>query len=100
MYDVDVQLRQRNNAIKLISLVHNQFCSEKFRGMIGTHVDIVTKNLRLFKHQLSSVSTKVRHPAVTFALPHNSLPVAGARQNCASIIFCFSITSATIMLSS
>ena len=39
-------------------------------------------------------------PAVTFALPHNSLPVAGARQNCASIIFCFSITSATIMLSS
>ena len=34
MYDVDVQLRQRNNTIKLISLVHNQFCSERFRGMI------------------------------------------------------------------
>ena len=34
MYHVDVQLRQRNNTVKLIALVHNQFCSKRFRGMI------------------------------------------------------------------
>ena len=110
MYNVDVQLRQRNNTIKLLSLVHNQFCSVRLRGMIcySWHAcGCCDEKPATFQTPVEFCFDQVRHPAVTFALPpavtfalpDNSLHVAGARQNCA-IIFFSSITSATIMLSS